>query len=105
VQSHWKPILWYVQGTYTGTYVGDLVRSADAPDKRFHAWGQFEDAMALLVKRFTAPVDTILDPLCGGGTTGAVAVALRRRFIGMDVDPAAIAITRARLSDLVAHES
>lgn len=32
--------------------------------------------------------DTVLDPFCGSGTTGAVAVGMGRRFIGIDSDPA-----------------
>ena len=101
IQNHWKPILWYVRDTYTGPMQGDILQSADTPDKRFHAWGQAEDGFGQLVKRFTAPGDLVLDPLCGGGTTGAVAVMLRRRFLGLDADPEALAITRTRLAALL----
>jgi 16S rRNA G966 N2-methylase RsmD len=46
VENHWKPLLWYVRGTYHGPMQGDIVQSADVPDKRFHAWGQAEEAFA-----------------------------------------------------------
>jgi len=36
----------------------------------------------------TNPGDIILDPFCGSGTTGAVAVRHGRRFIGIDMDKA-----------------
>jgi DNA modification methylase len=104
VQNHWKPVLWFVQGTYTGPMQGDVLQSADEPDKRFHVWGQAEDTFVQLVKRFSTPGDLVLDPLCGGGTTGAAAVMMRRRFLGIDVDPEALAITRARLAALLTPE-
>ena len=97
VLNHWKPLLWFTQGAYTGDYQGDVL-NGEGKDKRFHDWGQSAALFAALVQRWTMPNDMVLDPVCGGGTTGAVALALRRRFIGIDRDPAAIAITRARLA-------
>jgi site-specific DNA-methyltransferase (adenine-specific) len=41
--------------------------------------------------------DVVLDPFCGCGTTLAVAKRLGRRWIGIDCEPIAISITRARL--------
>jgi hypothetical protein len=99
IMNHWKPLLWFTQGEYTGEYQGDVLMG-EGKDKRFHLWGQSATLFAALVQRFTVPGEVILDPVCGGGTTGAVAVTLRRRFIGIDCDPDAIAITRARLSAL-----
>lgn len=31
--------------------------------------------------------DTVLDPFCGSGTTGAVAIQEGRDFIGIDINP------------------
>ncbi len=42
----------------------------------------------------------ILDPMCGSGTTLAVAARLGRRWAGIDQSPAAIRITRQRLASL-----
>jgi SAM-dependent methyltransferase len=97
IMNHWKPLIWCTQGEYTGEYQGDVLMG-EGKDKRFHLWGQSAALFAALVQRFTMPGDVVLDPVCGGGTTGAVALTLRRRFIGIDCDPEAIAITRARLS-------
>jgi SAM-dependent methyltransferase len=100
VHNHWKPIVWYVRGAYAGIFQGDVLVGGEGSDKRYHDWGQSAGAFMALIQRFTAPDAVILDPLCGGGTTGAAAVTLRRRFMGMDRDPAALAITRARLAAL-----
>ncbi|HEV8678759.1 MAG TPA: site-specific DNA-methyltransferase [Stellaceae bacterium] len=60
----------------------------------------------------TRPGDTVLDPFFGTGTTGAVAKRLGRRFIGIEQDPAYVALARRRIAavrpaaaDLVALES
>ena len=42
--------------------------------------------------------DLVLDPFCGSGTTGAVAVALGRRFVGVELNPEYVAIAARRLS-------
>jgi site-specific DNA-methyltransferase (adenine-specific) len=101
VQRHWKPLLWFVQGTYTGAMVCDVIES-HVPEKDLHDWQQNVDAFRLIVKRFTNAGDLILDPCCGAGTTGVAAVGLRRRFLGIDTDAAALAQARARLAALLA---
>jgi ParB-like chromosome segregation protein Spo0J len=99
VNTFWKPVLWYVKGAYAGDWIGDVARSEpNDNDKRFHGWGQSETGMADLLERFTYPGETVLDPFCGGGTTGVVAVKMGRRFIGIDKDPTAIETTRSRIN-------
>ena len=96
VNSNWKPVLWFVKGEYDGNWVGDVCKS-DYIDKRFHAWGQSESGMVDIITRFSKLGDLILDPFCGGGTTGVAALRLKRRFIGIDSDPEAIEITKGRI--------
>ena len=100
VNTFWKPVLWFVNGTYGGQWLGDVAQSRpNDNDKRFHHWGQSESGMADLVRRCSEPGDLILDPFCGAGTTGVVAVSLGRRFIGSDLDAGSIATASARLSE------
>jgi DNA modification methylase len=95
----WKPVLWYTKGGCDHLpWCGDLI-DADANDKRFHRWGQSVGQMEWLVRLATVPGQIILDPFCGGGTTGVAALRLQRMFIGMDVDQTAIAQTAAWLKD------
>ncbi|MCL4187537.1 MAG: site-specific DNA-methyltransferase [Rhodobacteraceae bacterium] len=46
----------------------------------------------------TNPGDVVLDPFFGSGTTGAVARALGRRFVGIERDPAYVALAGERIA-------
>jgi hypothetical protein len=98
VQNHWRAWLWFVKGHYTAGFQGDFLRGEGA-DKRFHAWGQGLADVSALVGRFSQPGDLIVDPFCGGGTTGKAALLLGRRFVGLDHDRGAIERTTRRLAD------
>lgn len=41
--------------------------------------------------------DLVLDPFCGGGTTGIVAKQHGRRFVGIELNPAYVEIARERM--------
>ena len=97
--TFWKPIIWLTKGEYTGDYIGDKISSpTNDNDKEHHKWGQSVGGFAEIVEKFTNPNQTILDPFLGGGTTALVCYQLKRNFIGCDIDPECINITRERLS-------
>lgn len=101
VNTFWKPVLWFVKGKYNGDWHGDVVKSdVNDNDKRFHKWGQSESGIARLVENFSMAGNLILDPFCGGGTTGAVSLALNRRFVGIDIEQECITKTRMRLLEV-----
>lgn len=103
VNTFWKPLLWFTRDEYRGEWIGDVTRSAvNHNDKRFHDWGQSESGMLDVIERFTAAGSLVLDPFCGAGTTGVAALAVGRRFIGIDIDSTALRSTEARLSRAVA---
>ena len=41
--------------------------------------------------------DLVLDPFCGSGTTGAVAIRLGRSFVGVELNPAYVALAEKRI--------
>ena len=104
VNTFWKPVLWYVKGEYKGDYIGDVLKSPES-DKRFHEWGQSLGSMIDIVERFTNPGDVILDPFLGGGTTGAAAVSMGRKFIGIDIESKNVEISRERIKEVYADAS
>ena len=49
------------------------------------------------------PDDVVLDPFIGSGTTGAVALEVQRRFVGIELQPEYVAIAERRLNGAVAR--
>ena len=98
VATAWKPILVYQRaGAPSPPFFLDLFRST-GDDKNHHHWGQSESGMATLVERLTEAGQLIVDPFLGGGTTGVVARDLGRRFVGCDIDAAAVHAARERVA-------
>ncbi len=58
-----------------------------------------------IVQASSRPGDWVLDFFAGSGTTGAVAVALGRRFVLIDQNPEALAVMRTRLPDDTVFEA
>jgi len=55
------------------------------------------DLLERIISQFSKPDSLIADFFCGSGTTLAVAERLGRRWIGCDLSPTAIAVTKKRL--------
>ena len=50
----------------------------------------------------TRPDDLVLDPFIGSGTTGAVALGVRRRFVGIELQPEYVDMAERRLNGAAA---
>jgi site-specific DNA-methyltransferase (adenine-specific) len=57
-----------------------------------------EALLERIIRAASHPDSLVLDPMCGSGTTLAVAVRLGRRAVGIDQSPVACEIARARLN-------
>jgi ParB-like chromosome segregation protein Spo0J len=101
INTFWKPVLWLSAGKQErSNWVGDVCRSdPNDNDKHLHHWGQSESGMYDLMRRFVIPGQTIVDPFCGGGTTGVAALQLGCQFVGIEIDPAFANAAAARLGD------
>jgi len=64
-----------------------------------------EDFLERIVINGSNSGDIIADFFMGGGTTGAVAVKLGRRFIGCDISRVAVSVTSSRLIDIAENIS
>jgi len=53
-----------------------------------------------LVEHYSNPGSIILDPFCGGGVTVVEGLRLRRKVIGVDINPIATFITRMEVTDV-----
>lgn len=99
VNTFWKPILVFTNGDYDGEWLGDVTKSdVNDNDKNHHHWGQSESGMADLITRLSKPGQLVCDPFLGGGTTAVVCHDLGRRFVGCDIDEAAIATSTSRFA-------
>jgi len=58
------------------------------------------NVISALIEHYSRPGDTILDPFCGGGTTVVEGLRLKRKVIGVDLNPMAIFITRCEVMNL-----
>jgi len=59
-------------------------------------WNVFSE----LIAHYSSPEEIVLDPFSGGGVTIVEALRLRRRAVGVDVNPLAVYITRMESSPL-----
>ena len=51
-----------------------------------------------LIRMSTREGDTVLDPMCGSGTTGEACLRLNRRAVLCDIDPQCMAVTANRMA-------
>ncbi len=71
-----------------------------AKSEKAHGSHPTQKPLALLeriVRCSSSPGDLILDPFSGSGTTGAAAVGLGRRYLGIERDPAYVDFSRKRI--------
>ena len=105
----WKPLLWFVKGNRPinpsfpkaedskKNFLSDLIIS-NKPEKRFHEWGQSPADSEHVIKFLTAENDLVLDPFLGGGSTAISCLNLRRRFIGIDINPNSLEAARIHIN-------
>jgi modification methylase len=73
-------------------------RLKDKAGRKGHPTQKPEALLHRVILAATRPGDVVLDPFFGSGTTGAVAKRLGRRWVGIERDPAYIALARQRIA-------
>ena len=63
-----------------------VCREGESGEKSLHPTQKPIALMAWLIKEYTKPGDTILDPFMGSGTTGVACANLDRKFIGIEIE-------------------
>ena len=76
---------------------GGAERLKDAAGRKTHPTQKPEALLYRVLLAASRPGDLVLDPFFGTGTTGAVARRLRRRWIGIEREPAYVEAARARI--------
>jgi transcriptional regulator with XRE-family HTH domain len=93
VHVGWKPLAWFTKGTRaTKNIVRDCITGGAMggynPTNKavYHDWAQGEREAAYYVENLARRKGLVVDPFVGGGTTGAAAVKLGRRFVGIEIN-------------------
>jgi DNA modification methylase len=80
-----------------GSTLRDAENLGTARKGNFHPTVKPTELMRYLCRLVTPPGGLVLDPFMGSGSTGKAAVLEGFRFIGIDLDPAHVAIAQARI--------
>lgn len=94
-----RPGVVFVQPPFDGSAVEnweDVFESAH-PEKDLDSLQQPVSFFRYYIEHLTGPADVVCDPVVGSGGVAVAAAQLGRRFIGSDIDPAAIERTLRRL--------
>lgn len=100
IEAGFKPVLIFQKPPFKrqDDWLNDTLTS-DKPDKDFHKWGQGCGAVVELIKHFSKPGDTVLDPCMGGGVTIEASMRCDRNAIGYDVDKECYDLVKERLEN------
>lgn len=101
-RSVWRIPSQPYKGAHYATYPEALVTPCVLAGSR--AYGKRCDCKALFGKdtcKCPEQADTVLDPFCGSGTTGVVAVRHERNFIGIELKPDHVQQARERIGTSV----
>jgi ParB-like chromosome segregation protein Spo0J len=101
IDDCWRPFVVLSAGTFAPrSYVRDMIDCSEGVQvvKGEHPWAAPLSATLEIVEAFSKPGELVLDPMVGTGTTGVAALQLGRRFLGVDVDKAAVSMAVERLS-------
>ena len=75
----------------------------DSKDKRYHPTQKPTELLEFLIREYTNPGDTVLDPFMGSGSTGVACVNTGRKFIGMELDPGYFEVAKRRIEEAQAQ--
>jgi site-specific DNA-methyltransferase (adenine-specific) len=94
-------VMWFAtkgRFRFPGRRPVSVLRAARVPHGRcVHPTEKPVVLMTALVEAVTAPAALVLDPFAGSGSTGAAAVELGRRFLGVEMEGRHVDAGRARI--------
>ena len=98
IRAKWKAMLWFVKRTRADveTLVGDVVSGGQ--EKSHHDWQQSETEAGYWIEMLCPKDGVVCDPFLGGGTTAAAAKALKRKWVGFEIDPDTAKIASGRIA-------
>ena len=96
----WKPLLYFIKGVKQAEgvqFMSDLIDKKIPLNKELHDWAQDPTEAEHVISKITLENQIVLDPMMGSGTTGIAALKLKRKFIGIELNPKTFKIAKANL--------
>lgn len=81
------PALWFARGHPNSGWQALLIDTYIVRGQRGHKWGKNRGMLRYRIARMTQARGIVLDPFCGGASTGCAAKELGRHFLGFEIDP------------------
>jgi len=99
IRAGYRPVLICSAGSYQPrSWIHDVVQGdPHGAANPLHPWQQSPGPFRKWIEMVTKPGELVVDPCCGTATTGEAALAVGRRWIGCDSDPAAVSLARERM--------
>lgn len=85
IKARWKPILIFSKGKGRQHQQMFDFLIGEKGEKDVHPWAQSVSEAKYFVQHMTTRGETVLDPMCGMGTTLRASYELRRKTIGVDI--------------------
>lgn len=98
-----RPVFFFARGEKLARPISHLHYSSEQREKTLHTWQKDLESTLDILKAIVEPGSRVLDPVCGSGTTGEAALRHGCAFVGIDIDPKAVRISRARLAQVEKH--
>lgn len=84
-------------------YPTNVLNLATECANRNHSAAFPVDLPSWFIKLFTQENDIVLDPFIGSGTTAIACIQNERKYIGIDLNPEYVELTRARIQDMTGN--
>lgn len=97
LMCRWKPVLIFQNGKNKISNTFEDYFISDKREKNGHDWQQSKSGVSYLIEMFTKPMDTILEPFAGSGTTIIAAYEKKRNILAAEINEETYNIAKALL--------
>jgi 16S rRNA G966 N2-methylase RsmD len=98
VMVAWKPLLWFTKGArWNSTQIRDCISSEKGEKDKYHEWAQGTVDAGYCIEHLTRKRGLVLDPFCGGASTGEAALRLGRKFVAFEINGSTVKKARGRI--------
>ncbi len=99
IRAGYRPVLICSAGSYQPrSWIHDVVQGdPHGASNPLHPWQQSVGPFQKWIEMVSKPGELVVDSCCGTGTTGEGALSVGRRWLGCDIDAAAVSLARDRM--------